>query len=122
MRRFIFDRQGEICLYLTGAGVIYDPANHPLATVQDEQVLSLEGRHLGWFDGQFLWSPDGYLLGFVKGATPQGGLRLPATKPLRFRPEPRPVAFKPLLVPRSKPVCQWVWSTQPFQALANHWA
>jgi hypothetical protein len=122
MRTFIFDQQGEVCLYSTGAGVIYDPANHPVAIVQSGQVVSLYGRHLGWFDGQFLWSEEGLLLGFVRGATPQGSLKLPATKPLSFRPEPRPAAFKPLFVPRSKPVCQWTWSPKPFQALVSYLA
>lgn len=112
MRRFIYDRQGEVRWYLTGAGVLYDPANHPLALVEQEQVIGLHGEHLGWFDGSFLWSPEGDLYGFVKGAKPQGGLVLPPTRPLYFRPKPGPAPFKPLRVPRPKPVWRWRWAPE----------
>lgn len=112
MRTFIYDATGEAFLYVTGAGVLYDTANQPLGLVQDEQVVSADAAHLGWFDGKFLQGADGYVLGFVKGAKAQGGLELPQTKPLSFKPQPTPFVLHPLLVPRVKPECKWQWSPE----------
>lgn len=111
MRTFIYDAAGEAFLYVTGAGVVYDAHNSPLGLVQNEQVVSANTAHLGWFDGAFLWDADGYVLGFVKGAKAEG-LELPQTKPLRFKPQPTPFALHPLLVPRDKPDFKWRWSPQ----------
>ncbi|CAN5895463.1 hypothetical protein BH24DEI2_BH24DEI2_04840 [soil metagenome] len=111
MRTFIYDRTGEAFLYVTGAGVLYDAQNRHLGLIQDEQVVTADMAHLGWFDGDFLWSVNGYLLGFVKGAKCEG-LELPKTKPLRFRPQPTPFALHPLLTSRVKPDRKWQWSLQ----------
>ena len=112
MRRFIYDRNGEAYLYITGAGALFNASNTPLGIVHDEQVVSLQGGHLGWFDGQLLWNVDGRLLGFVKG-TLREGLELPKTRPLTFTPKPTPVSFRPLLVPREKPPLLLTWSDTP---------
>ena len=72
MRRFVYDKHGEAYLYVTGAGALFDASNVPVGLVYDEQVISLQGRHLGWFDGQLLWDTDGRLLGFVKGTRREG--------------------------------------------------
>ena len=110
MRKFIYDASGEACLYVTGAGAVFDAHNRPVGLVQDEQVVTVNASHLGWFDGAFLWDAEGYLLGFVKGARVDKGLELPRTKPLRFKPQPSPFAMRPLLVPREKPLFKWQWS------------
>ena len=112
MRRFIYDQNGEAYLYITGAGALFDTLNTPVGLVYDEQVIGLQGHHLGWFDGQLLWDTDGYLLGFVKGARREG-LELPKTRPLTFTPEPTPVSFRPLLLPREKPPLSLTWSDTP---------
>ena len=118
MRTFIYDVSGEAFLYMAGAGVLYDASNQPLGMIQDEQVVTADAAHLGWFDGAFLWDADGYLLGFVKGAKVQGGLELPKTRPLGFKPQPTPFALHPLLVPRVKPNLNWQWSPQT-SAISN---
>ena len=112
MRYFIYNQRGEAYLYVTGAGALFDTSNTPLGVVYSEQVISLQGRHLGWFDGQLLWDADGRLLGFVKGIRREG-LELPKTRPLTFTPKPTSVPFRPLLVPREKPPLLLTWSDTP---------
>ena len=109
MRKFIYDAHGEVMLYLTGAGALFDSDNKPVGIVQDEQVVTPGGQHAGWFDGAFLWNVEGYLLGFVKGARAEG-LELPQTKPLHFKPQPVSFPVRPLLIPREKPTFKWQWS------------
>ncbi len=118
----MFDRQGEMCAYLTGAGVLYTRRGEPLALVQDEQVLSANGQHLGWFDGAFLRDGDGLILAFVKGAKPESGLTLPPCQPFRDKPQPQPLAFKPLLVPRERPAFHWAWSEKSLTGFGPAWA
>lgn len=109
MRRVLFNRQGEPVFYLTEAGVLYDLTDAPIAVCQDAQLVSLEGRHLGWFDGAFLRDPQGFILAFVKGAQAPG-LELPPTRPLKQRLQPRPLAYKPLLVRLEPPEFRSAWS------------
>lgn len=122
MRRFLFDKQGIACYYLTGAGVLFDAKNQALGRVQRElgmvQVDALEpvvgstGKLVAWFDDAFLWSREGDLLAFVKGAKPQEGFVLPKTQKLAFTPEPQVVPFRPLLSRWAAPERKWQWASQ----------
>lgn len=122
MRRFLFDRHGEMRYYLTGAGVLYDRSSVPIGIVEREQVVSADAQHLGWFDGAFLRDAEGYVVAFVKGAKPQDGLALPPTEPFRVKLEPAPLAFRPLLVPRERPEFHWAWSEKTFAGFGPTWA
>ena len=112
VRRFLFDKQGKACFYVTGAGVIFDADNTPLGTVWNEQVVGLSGEVLGWFDGRWWLDTSGRVLGFVKGAKADGGLELPQTQPPTFTPQPVAVPQHPLLVPQHRPEVKWEWSEQ----------
>jgi len=117
VRRVLYDRAGKPQLYATGAGVLYTLHNEPVGFVRDEQVVSAQGGTLGWFDGSFFWDASGKVLGFVKGAAPQGGLALPRTEPLKLKPQPTPAPFHPLLTPKEKPALRWEWSDQELAGL-----
>jgi len=121
MRRFIFDKEGDVSHYLTGAGVLYDRSNSAVAWLQDDGVVSPRGALIGWFDGSFLWDEAGLLLGFVKGAElgSEVKLELPQTKPLNFKPAPVPSPFYPLLVKRDKPSFNWRWSERTLASEGN---
>ena len=122
MRRFLFDKQGNACYYLTGAGVLFDAMNQVLGRVQREvgmvqadvlePVVGLQGQLVAWFDDAFLWSVEGELLAFVKGAKPQEGFVLPKTQKLAFTPEPQAVPFRPLLFRWAQPERKWQWASQ----------
>lgn len=113
MRRVLYDRSGEPQAYLTGAGVLFDLANRPVATLQDGTLLDRRGRVIAWFDGSFVWTEQGVLL-FIKGAESQSSLTLPKTLPLRTKLEPTPAPFFPLLLRTEPPPLRWVWSEMPW--------
>ncbi len=122
MRRFLFNKQGDACYYLTGAGVLFDVMNQAVGRVQPEvgmvqadapaPVVGSQGELVAWFDDAFLWSLEGDLLAFVKGAKAQEGLLLPKTRKLAFVPEPQAVPFRPLLSRWSAPERKWKWASQ----------
>ncbi len=115
----MFDRQGKVCFYLTGAGVMYNVFNQAVGRLEREPGLALDmtpvvgatGQVLAWFDESFLWNQKGELLVFIKGAKPEGSLELPKTKRLEFKPEPKPAPFQPLLVRAKPPEKSWRWAT-----------
>ncbi len=122
MRRFLFDKEGNACYYLTSAGVLFDARNLAVGRVQREvgmvqadapvPVVGSTGELLAWFDDAFLWSFEGELLAFVKGAKAQEGLLLPKTRKLAFTPEPQAVPFRPLLSRWIAPERKWQWASQ----------
>ena len=86
-----------------GQGVVYGLGNNVRGFVQNEQLADERGAVRGWFDGNFLWNIDGYLVGFVKGAKPPQSLDLPKTQPLKVKPQPIPALLAPFLQMVSKP-------------------
>lgn len=114
MRRVLYDREGAPEHYLTGAGVVYSMGNRFVGSVQagePEPVLNAEGRVVAWMAGGFIWDASG-VLAFVKGATPQGELKLPKTAPLRVPLSPTPAPLHPLLQRIEPPPLHWVWSDE----------
>ena len=120
MRRFLFDKQGDVCFYLTGAGVLYNTQNVAVGHVQQEEglaqamspVVAAGGQIFAWFDDAFLWTLTGEVLAFIKGAKPEGDLDLPKTKRLEFTPEPKPAPFQPLLLRATPPEKSWQWASE----------
>ena len=110
MRRIIYDKHGEPRLYVTGAGVVYSLDNQVRGFVQNERLADERGAVSGWFDGEFLWNLEGYLVGFVKGAKPPQSLDLPKTQPLRVKPQPTPALLAPFLQMRPKPKLRYAWA------------
>lgn len=116
MRRVLFDQAGEGILYLTGAGVFYNRQNQAVGFLQSEAaiasmipVLGAMGSIHAWFDDAFLWTTEGKLIAFVKGAKAEQ-LSLPKTKKLGFKPEPKPAPFRPLLMLSDPPERSWEWA------------
>lgn len=110
MRRVLFDKSGDPCLYLTGAGVLYTTDNQPVGRLEGEAVVSFAGTVVAWLIADFLCDAEGKPVAFVKGAKPQEGLTLPRVKALGVRLEPRPAPFYPLLRPAGRPPLTWQWS------------
>lgn len=120
MRRVLFDRFGSPRLYLTGAGVVFSLLNEPLGWVQEEGVMDSRGRAVAWFDGSFLWDCNGYLLGFVKGATPAEGFALPRTQPLTAPLTPQKAPLVPFRQHAQKPEPIWTWAEADIEAPFRH--
>lgn len=120
MRRILFDQQGNAAFYLTGAGVMFNILNQGVGIIQRELGLAIDaqlepvtgssGAIIAWFDDAFLWTTEGELIAFVKGAKPEADLLLPKTKKLAFKPEPKTTPFKPLLARAAPPERQWRWA------------
>lgn len=120
MRRILFDQEGNAVYYLTGAGVLFDAMNQAVGIVQREVGMLIEGKLepvtgstgeiVAWFDDSFLWTPEGELMAFIKGAKPEGDFKLPKTKKLVFMPKPQAAPFKPLLARSKPPTKSWVWA------------
>ena len=117
MRRIIYDKRGEPRLYVTGAGVVYGLENTVRGFVQNGQLADERGAVRGWFDGEFLWDLEGYLVGFVKGAKPPQSLDLPKTQPLRVKPQPTPALLAPFLQMHPKPELHFEWSEREFEEM-----
>ena len=117
--RLLYDRFGAPVAYLAGA-LLYSLDDAPLGVVQDAQVVSPAGRHLGWFDGAFLRDAAGLVTAFAQGARGADGLELPPPQRRQGRLEPRPFAARPLLEPRERPAFAARWSeAAPLAALAE---
>jgi hypothetical protein len=89
--------------------VLFNLHNTPVGAVQGQQVLNRNDGSWPGSTGAFAWDASG-VLAFVKGATPQGGLALPKTAPLRAKLAPTPAPLRPLLVHLEPPPRSWRWS------------
>jgi 4-fold beta flower protein len=69
----IYDKNGEPVAYVADdySGTIYLWEGEPVAYVYEEvHVYGFNGRHLGWFRNDVLYSPDGTRVGFTSSTCP----------------------------------------------------
>ena len=74
METTIYDKNGQPVAYVADdySRTIYLWDGEPVAYVyEDVHVYGFNGRHLGWFRDDVLYSPDGTRVGFTSGACPK---------------------------------------------------
>jgi hypothetical protein len=70
----IYDKSGQPVAYLAEdyCGTIYLWDGEPVAYLyEDVHLYGFNGRHLGWFRDDVLFSPDGTRVGFTSSACPR---------------------------------------------------
>jgi hypothetical protein len=73
MQTTLYDKNGEAEAYVTDDyhNTIYLWDGSPVAYLyDDEHVYGINGRHLGWFTGDILFTNNGERIGFTAGACP----------------------------------------------------
>ncbi len=108
--RWLYGRTGAARWYVTPNGTVHDAGNAAVAWLDGDQLLGLDGAHLGWFDGSFLRDAQGAVLAFAEHARGRGTLELPPTVTPGVRPRPHPVVGRPIAAPRERPPFQDRWS------------
>lgn len=119
MTRLLYDRAGGARYHLSGPEVLYDRRNRPLGRVVDGQLLGLDGRALGWFDGLALRDAQGAVWATTADARGRLGLDLPEPAAAGFRARAVPVPMRPLAAPRVRPQPQDRWSDHALEALLS---
>ncbi len=119
MTRLLYGPAGEARYHLSGPAVLYDRHNRPLGRVVEGQLLGVDGRALGWFDGLALRDPQGALWATTAEARGRLGLDLPEPAPAGFRPRAQRVHMRPLAAPRVRPRPQDRWSERTLEALLS---
>jgi hypothetical protein len=93
METTIYDKNGEPVAYVTEgySGTVYLWDGEPVAYIYEEvHVYGFNGRHLGWFRDDVLYSPDGTRVGFTSGTCPKSVSKSPLKTKKRRAGEIRP--------------------------------
>lgn len=87
MDQSLFDKDGRAVAYIHDDfhGSIYLWEGSPAAYLDGEHIFGMNGRHLGWFINQVLYTNDGTRIGFTSATCPVP----PGTEPPKT--ERRPV-------------------------------
>jgi len=94
MQTTLYNKNGEAAAYVTDDyhSTIYLWDGSPVAYLyDDEHVYGINGRHLGWFTGNILFTDNGERIGFTAGACPVSIAKEPqkAEKMIRSEIQPR---------------------------------
>jgi len=69
----LFGRNGEPIAYIAHqeGNTIYTFAGKPCAYIDDSNnIYGFNGKHLGWFEDDFVWDHQGYRIGFIESTCP----------------------------------------------------
>lgn len=108
----LYDRHGRAKAFLLDGKRIITLRGAPLAFFQSGSIYDYTGRHLGWWEGQFVRGRDGGVGLWMRGASTGLLMPLPSLPPLAPLPQLEPLRPLPQLPPL-KPLPRRAWSEGP---------
>jgi len=109
----IFSRNG-IAKVFVSEGVFYDYGGRPLAFLDNKNIVSYSGKHLGWFHDGYIRDERGDAVGFTEGARGGPITPIPAIPPIPPIPAIPPIPpISP--IPPIPPIFSLSWSSRTLE-------
>lgn len=113
----IFDRAGRVVSWLKG-NVIYSLRNQCVAFINNGNVFTYQGRHLGVLDRGFFRDKQGHCVTFLKGAKGGPIPPIPQMPPIPAIPPIAPIPPIPPMPPIA-PIGSLNWSNISWDQFLN---
>lgn len=106
----LYDKTGGALVYLNNDNYIYQYDGTPVASVLDNAVYDLQGRHVGWFFDGWVTDVDGGAILYSRGSGMQA-IHKPGMRPDPLKQERKPAPAAPERTPvTTLPVKITSWS------------